>query len=138
LITFIAVTGNSKNILIDDSKVYEDLITKDPIYEGKVKILYTIGAVPMALDPTKPEQTEFSKDEFVRLLSLSNMDITLVQKQITARYALADGVSEDDFIIKDEAPVKLNVENLLLFINKSDYYALASKIKVSGTSSAIV
>ena len=138
LIKFISVTGNTKNILINDSKVYEDLIIKDPIYEGKVQILYTIGTVPMHLDPTQPDKFEFTKEEIISLLATNILDITLVQKQLTARYALANGISEDDFIIKDDNPVNLKIENILLFINKSNYYTLASKLKVSGTSSEIV
>ena len=138
LIGFISITGNTKNIVINDSRVYEDLITKDPIYEGKVQILYTIGTVPLHLDPTQPDKFEFTKEEIISLLATNILDITLAQKQITARYALANGISEDDFIIKDENAVNLNIDNVLLYINKSNYYSLASKLKVSGTSSEIV
>jgi hypothetical protein len=63
------LSGDTKNLVIDDSKVYADLIAKDPIYEGKVKILYTIGTLPIHLDPANPTKTEFTKDELIKIKS---------------------------------------------------------------------
>ncbi|MGL5643691.1 MAG: hypothetical protein ACRCW3_02855, partial [Metamycoplasmataceae bacterium] len=73
-----------------------------------------------------------------RLLILNKIDIVQAQKQITGRYALAPGISPEDFQIQDETSVILNSNNVLLFINKANYYDIARTVSVSGTSTGII
>ncbi|MGL5205731.1 MAG: leucine-rich repeat protein [Metamycoplasmataceae bacterium] len=138
LIGQIILTGNTQSLGINDDAVYENLIAKDPLYAGKVQVLYSIGTTPIPLDPNNPFETEFNKAEFLRLLRLYKIDIIQAQKQIRGRYALAPGISPEDFQIQDETPVSLDLTNVLLFINKANYYDIARSVAVSGTSSGIV
>ncbi|MGL6125263.1 MAG: leucine-rich repeat domain-containing protein [Metamycoplasmataceae bacterium] len=138
LINEISLKGNTKELEINDDLVYTNLINKNPDYDGKVQILYSIGRSPIALDPNDPLKTEFNKADFLRLLTNNKTDIVLAQKQITARYALAEGIDPDDYKIRDERPAIMNVVDVLLFINKSNYYQIAESVTVSGTSSGIV
>ncbi|MGL5617817.1 MAG: leucine-rich repeat domain-containing protein [Metamycoplasmataceae bacterium] len=138
LIDQIVLSGNTQVLGINDDAVYASLIAKNPIYAGKVQILYSIGVTPMPLDPNKPFQTEFDKAEFLRLLRLNKIDIVQAQKQITGRYALAPLISPEDFKIQDESSVVLDSTNVLLFINKANYYDIARTVSVSGTSSGII
>ncbi|MGL5308635.1 MAG: hypothetical protein ACRC9F_01155, partial [Metamycoplasmataceae bacterium] len=138
LISEIVLGGNTQVLELNDDAVYTNLIIKNPLYAGKVQILYSIGVVPMPLDPNRPFETEFNKADFLRLLRLNKIDIVQVQKQITARYALAPGISPEDFKIQNESSVPLNLTNVLMFINKANYYDIARTVSISGTSSGIV
>ncbi|MGL5733099.1 MAG: leucine-rich repeat domain-containing protein [Metamycoplasmataceae bacterium] len=138
LVGEIILGGNTQALEINDDAVYANLIAKDPIYAGKVQILYSIGITPIPLDPNDPFVTEFNKADFLRLLRLNKIDIVQAQKQITGRYALADGISPEDFKIQNESSIALNVVNVLLFINKANYYDIARTVTISGTSSGII
>ncbi|MDK2819323.1 MAG: hypothetical protein KFW07_00650, partial [Mycoplasmataceae bacterium] len=134
LIASIVLTGNTKELGIEDQKVYDDLYAINAIYTGKVQILYSIGKDPIALDPTQPSKLEFNKVDFIRLLLANNVDILLSNKEITARYALADGVDPADFEISNEGKGILNIDNVKIFINKANYYEMARLLKVFGPS----
>ena len=131
----INLNGNTNALIIDDSKIYSDLILLDPTYKDKIKIMYSIGKTPISLDGIN---TEFSKIDFINLLSKYKIDIKLINKEITARYALADGINPDDYVVQDKQTAILDSNNVDIYIHPSIYYDVAKSIKVDGTSSNII
>ncbi|PAK21221.1 hypothetical protein CJJ23_03015 [Mycoplasmopsis agassizii] len=123
LLNQITLTGNLKNLTIDDSKALEG-VQQESAYKGEVVIRYSIDGKEIN------GQTWFTKDEFITLLNSLNgyaNEVGLITREsIKARYDYSS-TSAKKFVLSFGA-VNISAEN----INDSQFSSFTEQLIVDG------
>lgn len=120
-LTKIAATGNTKDIVIDESKALENLSQHGQKF---VEIRYAINGIDFSNSLEHNNRSWLTKDELLEFLRSYKNDIVGNQKKILAHFFLKPGTDNTKFELTSKETIveqEINVSELLSYIHLEEH-----------------